>query len=96
MKAYKTTNFPDKFYRLEWKSPPRTIVSHLSKDGNSFIHPRQNRSLTVREAARIQSFPDEFIFTGSRFSQFIHVGNAVPPLFASIFAGYFKRLIHGG
>jgi len=93
MKVYKTSNFPDKFYRLEWKSPSRTIVSHLSKDGNSFIHPKQNRSLTVREAARIQSFPDDYIFTGSRFSQFIQVGNAVPPLLAHVISGYIMNLL---
>jgi len=95
MKTYKTSNFPDKFFRLNWKYPSRTIVAHLSKDGNSFIHPKQNRSLTVREAARIQSFPDDFIFTGSRGSQFIKVGNAVSPLLARVFAGYFKKLICG-
>jgi len=94
-KIYKTSNFPDKFYRLTWDSPSRTIVSHLSKDGNSFIHPSQNRSITVREAARIQSFPDDFIFTGNRGSQFIQIGNAVPPLLAWIFAEFFKKLING-
>jgi len=92
-KVYKITNFPDKFYRLEWNSPSRTIVSHLARDGNSFIHPEQDRSLTVREAARIQSFPDDFLVTGSRFSQFIQVGNAVPPLLARIFARYFKKVM---
>lgn len=94
-KVYKTTNFPDKFFRLAWNSPSRTIVSHLAKDGNSFIHPSQNRSITVREAARIQTFPDDYIFMGSMFSQFIQVGNAVPPLLAGIFARYFTKLMYG-
>jgi DNA (cytosine-5)-methyltransferase 1 len=51
-KVYSINNFPDKYFRLTWNTPSRTIVSHLSKDGNSFIHPVQNRSLSIREAAR--------------------------------------------
>lgn len=92
-KTYKTTNFPDKFYRLSWNSPSRTVVSHLSNDGNSFIHPKQNRSLTVREAARIQSFPDDYIFMGGRTSQLIQVGNAVPSLLAYVISGYIMSLL---
>lgn len=95
-RVYPTHNFQDKFYRLRWDAPCRTIVSHLAKDGNSFIHPDQNRTLTVREAARVQSFPDDFIFTGSRTSQFIQVGNAVPPMLARVFARFFANLIAGG
>jgi DNA (cytosine-5)-methyltransferase 1 len=92
MKTYRDDNFPDKFYRLRYDFPSRTIVAHLSKDGNSFIHPEQNRSLTVREAARIQTFPDDFVFSGSRTSQFIQVGNAVPPLLAKVFARFFRKM----
>lgn len=92
-KVYSLTNFHDKFYRLDPEKACRTIVSHLAKDGNSFIHPFENRSITVREAARIQSFPDSFIFTGSRTAQFIQVGNAVPPLLANIIGLFLVRLL---
>jgi DNA (cytosine-5)-methyltransferase 1 len=84
-KNYEIKNFHDKYYRLEWEGQSKTIVSHLHKDGNSFVHPdpdRQIRSLSVREAARIQSFPDDYIFCGSRGAQFIQIGNAVPPVMA--------------
>lgn len=92
-KIYSIKNFYDKFYRLNPEKPCRTIVSHLSKDGNSFIHPFENRSITVREAARVQSFPDNFMFTGSRTAQFIQVGNAVPPLLANIVGLFFTKLL---
>lgn len=95
-KVYSLTNFYDKFYRLNPEKPCRTIVSHLAKDGNSFIHPFENRSITVREAARVQSFPDSFIFTGSRTTQFIQVGNAVPPLLAHIIGLFFAKLLDKG
>ncbi len=79
---YDNEYFHDKYYRLKWDGQSKTIVSHLNKDGNSFVHPLQTRSLSVREAARIQSFPDDYIFCGSRKAQFIQIGNAVPPIMA--------------
>lgn len=86
LQNYRTDAFQDKYYRLAPDRPSKTIVAHLQKDGNSFIHPFQNRSISVREAARLQSFPDEYIFTGSRGDQFRQIGNAVPPLLARAIA----------
>ena len=79
---YRDDVFHDKYFRLCPDEPCRTIVAHLCKDGNSFIHPTQTRSISVREAAALQSFPDNYVFTGSRGDQFRQIGNAVPPLVA--------------
>lgn len=77
---YNKENFKDRYTRQHRKEPCSTIVAHLSKDGLMFIHPTQNRSLTPREAARVQSFPDWFEFPVPRMHQFRIIGNAVPPL----------------
>jgi DNA (cytosine-5)-methyltransferase 1 len=79
---YSKAHFKDRYTRQSRRKPCSTIVAHLSKDGLMFIHPTQNRSLTPREAARIQSFPDWFWFPVSRTQQFRLIGNAVPPLVA--------------
>jgi DNA (cytosine-5)-methyltransferase 1 len=79
---YKKTCFKDRYTRQSRSAPCSTIVAHLSKDGLMFIHPTQNRSLTPREAARIQSFPDWFRFPDARTHSFRMIGNAVPPLIA--------------
>jgi len=79
---YDKSSFKDRYTRQSRSAPCSTIVAHLSKDGLMFIHPTQNRSLTPREAARIQSFPDWFRFPEVRTQSFRMIGNAVPPLVA--------------
>lgn len=77
---YSMESFADKYKRQSRDELCSTIVAHLKKDGLMFIHPTQNRSLTPREAARVQSFPDTFKFFGQRGNVYEQVGNAVPPL----------------
>lgn len=81
----KARQFNNSYAVQFWDMPARTILAHLSKDGNQFIHPdyEQGRSISVREAARLQSFPDDFEFFGAMSAQFKQIGNAVPPLFAN-------------
>lgn len=73
--------------RMDWNSPSGTIVAGMDKiTVGRFLHPSDNRLLTPRECARIQSFPDDFVFEGSLVTQYYLIGNAVPPLFSEIFA----------
>jgi DNA (cytosine-5)-methyltransferase 1 len=83
---YRRDVFDDKYARLRGDRPSKTIVAHLARDGNGYIHPSQVRSITVREAARLQSFDDYYIFCGSPSDQWIQVGNAVPPLLGQAIA----------
>ncbi|MGB9804730.1 DNA cytosine methyltransferase, partial [Desulfofundulus sp.] len=81
---YDMSSFEDKYRKHSWDRPCTTVFAHLEKDGNRFIHPDSNqaRTFTVREVARIQSFPDDFVFTAPGNVRYRYVGNAVPPLMA--------------
>lgn len=92
----KSRAFSNSYVVQLWDQPSTTIVAHICKDGNAFIHPdsEQSRSISVREAARLQSFPDDFRFYGPMTQQFKQIGNAVPPLFAYQIACVLKKYLN--
>ncbi len=88
-------SFTNRFQVVNGGGISHTVVAHIAMDGHYYIHPDkyQNRSISVREAARIQSFPDDFFFEGSRTAAFKQIGNAVPPLMAQRIAEKIKEMI---
>ncbi|MEG3991334.1 DNA cytosine methyltransferase [Microcoleus sp. S28C3] len=84
LKRYSALSFEDKYKRLHWDKPSWTLTAHMQKDCLAYIHPRQTRSISVREAARLQSFPDHFVFDAPMTKMFELVGNSVPPLLAEM------------
>ncbi len=85
--------FKDKYFKLIEDKPSRTITAHLRMDCHSHIHPQQVRSITPREAARIQSFPDDYLFLGPYLKTYMQIGNAVPPLMAKAIAKVIKKYL---
>ncbi len=79
-RRYRADTFDDKYKRLDWDDLSRSITAHIAKDGYWYIHPEEHRTLTVREAARVQTFPDRYRFAGTRSDAFRQIGNAVPPM----------------
>ena len=82
LRRYRSDIFNDKYNRLAWNRLSRSITAHIAKDGYWYIHPSQDRTLSVREAARIQTFPDDFRFAGAPTNRYRQIGNAVPPMLA--------------
>lgn len=95
IKHSNTKSFVNRFQVVNGNGISHTVVAHIAMDGHYYIHPdkKQNRSISVREAARIQSFPDDYFFEGSRTAAFKQIGNAVPPLMAQKIAEKIREMI---
>ena len=91
--SHRNNVFKDKYYKLVADKPCRTITAHMRMDCHSHIHPYAVRSLTPREAARVQSFPDDYVFMGAYLKTYMQIGNAVPPIMASYIAKEIKKYL---
>ncbi|MFD0974083.1 DNA cytosine methyltransferase [Plantactinospora endophytica] len=96
MKRYRDDIFDDKYKRLDKHGLSRTITAHIAKDGYWYIHPEQHRTITVREAARLQTFPDDFRFAGPPSAAFKQIGNAVPPMLGEHLARAVSASLNAG
>ena len=85
--------FKDKYFKLEENKVCKTITAHMKFDCNMYIHPTQARGLTPREAARVQSYPDDYFFRGSYTKTYMQIGNSVPPLLGRAIAIVVKKYI---
>lgn len=93
VQPYRNDIFNDNYKKQNLKEPSSTIVAHIRKDGHMFIHPSEARSLSPREAARLQSFRDSYIFETSRTETYKQIGNAVPPLLSQAVGEAIKKEI---
>ena len=85
--------FKDKYFKLEPDKVCKTITAHMKFDCNMYIHSTQARGLTPREAARVQSYPDDYFFRGSYTKTYMQIGNSVPPMLGRAIAHVIKKLI---
>jgi len=95
MKRAKRSDHTKRYGRLRWDGLASTILTKCDPHWGAYFHPDQDRTLTVREAARLQSFPDWFEFKGSRTDQYVQVGNAVPPILGRAIAQVISRISSG-
>lgn len=95
LRRYRSDVFTDKYKRLSWGELCRTITAHIAKDGYWYIHPDQHRTLSVREAARVQTFPDDFRFAGMQTHRYRQIGNAVPPVLGRVVGEAVLKTIAG-
>ncbi len=85
--------FKDKYFKLLPNKPCKTITAHMKFDCNMYIHPNQPRGLTPREAARIQSYPDDYLFLGAYTKTYQQIGNSVPPLMSKRIGEALKKIL---
>lgn len=91
--ARRNNIFKDKYFKLEENKVCKTITAHMKFDCNMYIHPKQARGLTPREAARVQSYPDDYFFRGAYTKTYMQIGNSVPPLLGRVIAHTIKKYI---